>query len=66
MNVRLFGESGRKSDAAMRDLAVGLYDWNLWTSLGWLDVKQRYRRAVLGPYWITISMCVFVVALRII
>jgi ABC-type polysaccharide/polyol phosphate export permease len=38
----------------------------LWTSLGWLDVKQRYRRAVLGPFWITISMCVFVVALGII
>ncbi len=50
----------------MRDLAGGLYDWNLWTSLGMLDVKQRYRRALLGPFWITISMSVLVVSLGII
>lgn len=66
MSVRIFGDSGRRNEAAMRDVAAGLYDWNLWTSLGWLDVKQRYRRAVLGPFWITISMGVFVVALGII
>jgi len=65
-SVRVFGDSGRKSEAAMRDLAGGLYDWNLWTSLGWLDVKQRYRRAMLGPFWITISMAVMVVSLGII
>lgn len=23
--------------------------------LGWLEVKQRYRRSVLGPFWLTIS-----------
>jgi ABC-type polysaccharide/polyol phosphate export permease len=66
MSVRHYGENVRKNEAAMRDLAVGLRDWNLWMSLGWLDVKQRYRRAVLGPFWITISMGVFVVALGII
>jgi ABC-type polysaccharide/polyol phosphate export permease len=38
----------------------------LWTSLGWLDVKQRYRRAMLGPFWITISMAVMVISLGII
>lgn len=26
--------------------------------LGWLDVKQRYRRSRVGPFWITISMAV--------
>ena len=66
LKVRHFGENVRKSEAAMRDLASGLSDWNLWISLGWLDVKQRYRRAVLGPFWITISMGVFVIALGII
>jgi ABC-type polysaccharide/polyol phosphate export permease len=66
LDVRIFGESAHKGHAAMRDLVVGLYDWHLWTSLGWLDVKQRYRRAVLGPFWITISMCVFVFALGIV
>ena len=23
--------------------------------LGWLEIKQRYRRSVLGPFWLTIS-----------
>jgi homopolymeric O-antigen transport system permease protein len=23
--------------------------------LGWMEIKQRYRRSVIGPFWITIS-----------
>lgn len=58
--------SGRSSiRAALVDLHEGLRTWQLWMSLGWLDVKQRYRRAVLGPFWITISMLVLVIALGI-
>ncbi len=64
--VRRFGDSERKSEAAIRDLIGGLREWNLWSALAWLDVKQRYRRAVLGPFWITIGMSVLVVALGII
>jgi lipopolysaccharide transport system permease protein len=28
--------------------------------LGWLDIRQRYRRAMIGPFWITISMFVMI------
>lgn len=28
--------------------------------LGWQDIKQRYRRSKLGPFWITISMAVMI------
>ena len=28
--------------------------------LGWQDVKQRYRRSMLGPFWLTISMGVMI------
>jgi ABC-2 type transport system permease protein len=38
-----------------RDLRVGLSQRELWLSLGWQDIKQRYRRSVLGPFWITIA-----------
>jgi lipopolysaccharide transport system permease protein len=31
--------------------------------LGWLDIRQRYRRSFIGPFWITISMGVMVSAL---
>ncbi|QIZ39471.1 ABC transporter permease [Saccharopolyspora sp. ASAGF58] len=35
----------------------------MWAHLGWQDIKQRYRRSVIGPLWITISMAVTCTAL---
>jgi ABC-2 type transport system permease protein/lipopolysaccharide transport system permease protein len=34
--------------------------------LGWNDIKQRYRRSLLGPFWLTASMAIMVVSLGII
>src|SRR5579859_7571285 len=62
LTVRRFGCSN-ENEAALRDLLAGIRGWILWTLLAWLDVKQRYRRAILGPFWITISMGVMVIAL---
>lgn len=28
--------------------------------LGWLEIKQRYRRSVLGPFWLTLSSGVMI------
>lgn len=47
------------------DLRGGWGQRQLWGHLGWQDIKQRYRRSVLGPIWITISMAVTAVALGI-
>jgi ABC-type polysaccharide/polyol phosphate export permease len=41
-------------------------NWRLWSMLAWNDIHQRYRRSVLGPFWITISMGIFVVMLGVI
>jgi ABC-type polysaccharide/polyol phosphate export permease len=30
--------------------------WRLWGFWGWLDVRQRYRRSLLGPFWVTMTM----------
>ena len=38
----------------------------MWTMLGWNDIRQRYRRSILGPFWITISMAVFISLLGVI
>ena len=35
----------------------------LWLHLGWQDIKQRYRRSLLGPIWITIAMGTTAVAM---
>jgi lipopolysaccharide transport system permease protein len=46
-----------------RDFYEGIMAWPLWSSLAWNDIKQRYRRSVLGPFWITLSMGVLVIVL---
>ncbi|WP_373456433.1 ABC transporter permease [Corynebacterium sp. 70RC1] len=48
---------------AWADLARGFGQHELWLQLGWQDIKQRYRRSVLGPLWITIATGVMAVAL---
>ncbi len=45
---------------AVADLVAGLEHWRLWGLLGWQDIRQRYRRSVLGPFWLTLSMGVLV------
>jgi lipopolysaccharide transport system permease protein len=53
-------------DAAQRDLLSAIKAWPLWTMLGWNDIRQRYRRSTLGPFWITLSMAVFIGVLGVI
>ena len=48
---------------AVNDVLEGLRLWRLALSLGWLDIRLRYRGSVLGPFWLTISTGVMVGAL---
>src|SRR2546430_5899264 len=48
---------------AIEDIRGGLRERELWSHLGWQDIKQRYRRSVLGPFWITISQGVLALGL---
>jgi len=50
---------------AFGDLGQGWRQRPLWGYLGWQDIKQRYRRSVLGPLWISISMGVIATAMGI-
>ena len=52
-----------RRDVIGRDLYDGIRSWRLWTMLGWNDIRRRYRRSILGPFWMTISMGLLVVAL---
>jgi ABC-type polysaccharide/polyol phosphate export permease len=58
-----------KSKAAailIEELFLGFRDWRVWAIMGWDDIRQRYRRSILGPFWITLSMGVFIFVLSII
>jgi ABC-2 type transport system permease protein len=57
--------TSRAWSRAFADLTGGWGQRELWGHLGWQDIKQRYRRSVLGPIWITISMAVTAIALGI-
>ena len=48
---------------AFTDLVEGWKSDQLWLQLGWQDIKQRYRRSTLGPFWITIATGVMALAL---
>jgi ABC-type polysaccharide/polyol phosphate export permease len=46
--------------SARDDLIGGLSEWRLWGRLGWLEVKRRYRRTMIGPFWTSLSLLIFV------
>ncbi len=50
---------------ALDDILGGLRLWRLALTLGWLDVRLRYRGSTLGPFWLTISTGVMVSALGV-
>ncbi|MCC6468879.1 MAG: ABC transporter permease [Alphaproteobacteria bacterium] len=40
------------------DLRRGVEAWNIWHILAMQELRQRYRRSVLGPLWISVSLAV--------
>lgn len=47
------------------DLHEGLFSYQVWTILGWYDIRQRYRRSTIGPLWITLSLAITVAAMGV-
>jgi lipopolysaccharide transport system permease protein len=45
---------------AVADLIEGVGLVDLWGRMGWADIRRRYRRTVLGPFWSSFSLAVFV------
>lgn len=43
---------------ASEDIQTGLAMWRVWLLLSWQDIKIRYKRSTLGPFWLTISMAI--------
>lgn len=55
----------RTFSRAWGDLVGGFRKRELWFYLGWQDIKQKYRRSVLGPFWITIATGTTAVAMGV-
>lgn len=52
-----------QSAKAAKDFADGLRMHRVWVMLARMDIRQRYRRSILGPFWITIAMIVWIAAI---
>ena len=52
--------------AATQDLVGGLRRTQLWGRLGWLEVKRRYHRTVLGPFWNSVSLAAYAVGIGLV
>jgi homopolymeric O-antigen transport system permease protein len=57
---RIVNSNELRTSQAVADVCGGARLWRLWLMLGWIDIRQRYRRAIIGPFWITISMGIMV------
>lgn len=45
------------------DVVGGFKAYPIWSTLARMDIRQRYRRSILGPFWITITMFVLILGM---
>ena len=52
-----------KYSDSIRDIMDGLYLYKLWSLLSIIELKQRYARTKIGPWWITISIAILLICI---
>ena len=57
---RVWESSEPLTASAVRDIIEAVRYWPLWGRMGWQDIELRYRRSILGPFWLTLSMGVMI------
>ena len=58
--------TSRDIHLARVDIRDGLVAWNIWHLLTMQELRQRYRRSVLGPLWISVSLAVQVLVMGVV
>jgi ABC-type polysaccharide/polyol phosphate export permease len=53
-------------DVAVTDFVQGVSAWDMWGRLGWQEIKRRYRRTAIGPFWTTLSLGIFISVLGVV
>lgn len=62
------GDQARSTASSKLGLAVNeiqedLQAYHVWIISGWQDIKMRYKRSAIGPFWITLSLGIAVAAM---
>ncbi|MCA0423785.1 MAG: ABC transporter permease [Proteobacteria bacterium] len=55
-----------RSDQPMREVLLGVLHWPFWLTLAWTDIRGRYRRTVLGPFWTGLNSLIFICVLAVV
>jgi hypothetical protein len=42
------------NNAIINEITAIVKYFHMWSLLGWFDIKQRYRRSMIGPFWIQV------------
>ncbi len=62
---RLHAVAGWCVHGGNQDILNGLSAVHIWGYLGLHDIRQRYRRSVLGPFWFTLTTIILVTVIGI-
>jgi ABC-type polysaccharide/polyol phosphate export permease len=62
LNIPQSGSTTSRLGVALVDVVTGVQATHIWGRLGWRETKRRYRRTIIGPFWGTLSLAIFVVA----
>lgn len=56
----------RLADESIGDLVEGLRRHGVWARFAFHEIRQRFRRSLLGPFWLTLSMGIMIGALGLV
>lgn len=56
-------QSPSQTKLAFEDARASLLNVRFWLTLAWVDILQRYRGSLLGPFWLTVSTGAFILGL---
>lgn len=48
---------------ALKDYFDGILQWHLWSRMAFADIRRRYKRTLIGPFWTTLSLAIFVTSM---
>jgi ABC-type polysaccharide/polyol phosphate export permease len=54
------------ADEAIGDLVEGFRRYEIWVRFAFHEIRQRFRRSLLGPFWLTLSMGIMIGALGLV
>jgi len=57
--------SPKRLERAVADLVEGFRRWRLAVALARLDIRNRYRGSVLGPFWVTLSTAIMLIGIGV-